>query len=60
MMCRECPDLKRYYHGPNSHLGMISYTCGRTLYNIEYPDEEPRAEICPRSSEDAWEEVRRA
>lgn len=62
MRCRDCSDLKRYYHGPNSNFGMFSYSCARTCYNIEHPDEEPRAEICPRGMSqavlDALEEVR--
>lgn len=52
MKCCECSDLKCYYHGPNSKLGQFSYFCARTLYNIEHPEEEPRAEICQRSARD--------
>jgi len=62
MRCKECPDLKCYYHGPHSNLGMFSYSCACTGLNIEYPENEARAEVCPRGMSpevlDALEEVR--
>lgn len=37
--CKECPDLKKWYHGPHSNFGMFSYSCARTGYNIEDPEQ---------------------
>lgn len=46
--CKECPDLKKWYHGPNSHFGMISYSCARTGYIIDDPEQIAR--VCPMCS----------